>query len=321
MRLPFVHRVTKYDPADRDEHGHYVGAEDTGCDHGPVEAAYLAAVGAFAAEAGVRELAVREPILPWRDSWREGDPAGEPPLPAGLAELYDGLVVPPATALELVRGMLRGDPGGYTLEAEGRFFVEVGWDQYVYVGSAVPGDVAVRRTAELGLFAERISGSAYERDRDEEPGEQCPADDGFWARLAQAVADGQAGLLEEGYVHNLTRWHRLTPSSLPAVRAGLAPRAMIGAWPAPTAGVGAVLAALSTEESVEVVWEDAEGRLCRTSADEEDFDRLRPALARARSALLLPAAADERRPLLSAVLPDADGVLRARWRTVPGSLD
>ncbi len=37
----FAHRITKYNPADRDEHGRYNGAEDTMSDHGPVEAAYL----------------------------------------------------------------------------------------------------------------------------------------------------------------------------------------------------------------------------------------------------------------------------------------
>ncbi|MFD7004218.1 hypothetical protein ACFWA5_50440 [Streptomyces mirabilis] len=28
MQLPYVYRVTKYNPADRDEHGHYTGSED-----------------------------------------------------------------------------------------------------------------------------------------------------------------------------------------------------------------------------------------------------------------------------------------------------
>ncbi|MYX31949.1 hypothetical protein GTY85_00070 [Streptomyces sp. SID8377] len=38
MQLPYVYRVTKYDPADRDAHGHYTGSEDTVSDHGEVEA-------------------------------------------------------------------------------------------------------------------------------------------------------------------------------------------------------------------------------------------------------------------------------------------
>ncbi|MFI5752876.1 hypothetical protein ACIBBE_45255 [Streptomyces sp. NPDC051644] len=45
MQLPYVYRVTKYDPADRDEHGYYTGSEETVSDHGEVEASYLQAVG------------------------------------------------------------------------------------------------------------------------------------------------------------------------------------------------------------------------------------------------------------------------------------
>ncbi|WP_431313295.1 hypothetical protein [Streptomyces antnestii] len=44
MPPSLVHRITKYDPADRNEHGHYTGAEEAVSDHGPVEAAYLAAI-------------------------------------------------------------------------------------------------------------------------------------------------------------------------------------------------------------------------------------------------------------------------------------
>ncbi|MGW2254605.1 hypothetical protein ACWCXH_31100 [Kitasatospora sp. NPDC001660] len=56
-----VYRITKYDPADRNERGVYTGVLDSVGDHGPVEAAYLDAVAAFAEDAGVRDLAVREP--------------------------------------------------------------------------------------------------------------------------------------------------------------------------------------------------------------------------------------------------------------------
>ncbi|MFI5476875.1 hypothetical protein ACIA6D_42790 [Streptomyces cacaoi] len=64
IMLAYVYRVTKYDPADRDEHGHYTGLEDTDSDHGEVEAAYLQAVAAFATETGVDHLDIREPGVP-----------------------------------------------------------------------------------------------------------------------------------------------------------------------------------------------------------------------------------------------------------------
>ncbi|MCX5296313.1 hypothetical protein OG898_07385 [Streptomyces sp. NBC_00193] len=59
--LPHAYRVTKYDPADRAPDGTYRGTEDTDSDHGPVEAAYLAAVAAFAEESGIELLTVRDP--------------------------------------------------------------------------------------------------------------------------------------------------------------------------------------------------------------------------------------------------------------------
>ncbi|MFD7779988.1 hypothetical protein [Streptomyces sp. NPDC059753] len=61
MPPSFAHQITKYDPADRDEHGYYAGAEDTVSDHGPVEAAYLESITAFARETGIDTLVIREP--------------------------------------------------------------------------------------------------------------------------------------------------------------------------------------------------------------------------------------------------------------------
>ncbi|MFG2133082.1 hypothetical protein ACGFNV_35570 [Streptomyces sp. NPDC048751] len=54
VQLPYVYCVTKYNPADRDEYGHYTGTEGTGSDHGEIEAAYLQAVLACAVDRPVR---------------------------------------------------------------------------------------------------------------------------------------------------------------------------------------------------------------------------------------------------------------------------
>ncbi len=128
----YVYRVTKYDPADSDEHGHYTGAEDTRSDHGEVEASYLQAVAAFAAETGVDHLVIREPqvssfvhfgLEPVVDGFglkglfppaRHG--SSEPIVPPGF---HDGAQVPLNTGLELVRAMLR-DNGGTFVRLPGR---------------------------------------------------------------------------------------------------------------------------------------------------------------------------------------------------------
>ncbi|MHB9853258.1 S1 RNA-binding domain-containing protein [Streptomyces krungchingensis] len=314
----FVHRITKYDPADRDEHGSYSGSEDTVSDHGPVEAAYLEAVAAFASATGVDRLAVREPATAGLVRFGR-EPAVDGHGPAGifpfdLSEFHDGAEISLRAGLELVRAMLRDHGVWCRLEVEGVFAVHVGWDQYVYVGSDRPCEGAVARTRALGLFPERLEVSPYDAEFDE-PGAQRPADDEFWARLSWFVAGRQAVLLEEEFVDGASRWHRLDAGRLDGVRAGLAPRARLTVWPDLSADIDAVLATLPQDGPAEVVWEDRDGVITGAIVDETEHGTLAARMADARAAAVLPLDADARHPLFTAVLTDRDGVLRARWRT------
>ncbi|MFJ3856540.1 hypothetical protein ACIPRL_09960 [Streptomyces sp. NPDC090085] len=63
----------------------------------------------------------------------------------------------------------------------------------------------------------------------------------------------------------------------------------------------------------EFVWEDQDGTIRHAVVDGSDHAELAPLVAGARAACFLTLYADERHPLLCAVLPDSDGVLRARW--------
>ena len=315
---PFVYRITKYDPADRDEHGSYIGAEEPTSDHGPVESAYLQAVGAFAAAAGIDHLAIREPQItspvPFGlDSAIEGHGL-EGLFPPDLSGFHDGAEVSLSVGLELIRAMLRGNGAWCRLEVEDSFAVHVGWDQYVYVRSEQPCESALARTRTLGLFPERLQASPYEADFDE-PGEQRPADEDFWARLRWSIASREAAMLEEGYVDNASRWHRLTENTLEGVRARLTPRSQLTVWPDLSADVEAVLAMLPDEGPVELVWEDENGAITSTIADETEYRALAVQVADARAAAALPLDVESRHPLFTAVMPDSDGVLRARWRT------
>ncbi|MFG2995468.1 S1 RNA-binding domain-containing protein [Streptomyces sp. NPDC048340] len=321
---PFVYRITKYDPADRDEHGSYVGAEDTTNDHGPVEAAYLQAVAAFAENTGVDHLDIREPGISGLAHFGlepavEGHGLAEL-FPPDLSGFHDGAEVPLSVGLELVRVMLRENGAWCRLAVEGMFDVQVGWDQYVYVSSDKPCERAVAHTRALGLFPERLEASPYDADSDE-PGVQRPADEDFWARLRWSIALRHAAILEEGYLHNASRWHRLTEDTLDAVRARLTPRAQLTVWPDLSTDVEAVLASLPDEGPVEFVWEDENGSLSSTMVDESDYKELAARVAGARAATALSVTLDERHPLFTAVLPDGDGVLRARWRTEPTPSD
>ena len=323
--LPFVHRITKYDPADRDEGGRYVGAEDAVSDHGPVEAAYLEAVAAFAAAVGVERLTVREPGVAGYVHF-----GVEPAVPGhGLAGLFppdlsgfhDGAEVPLGVGLELVRAMLRDSGAWCRLEVEGRFAAHVGWDQYLYVSCDRPTESAVERTRALGLFPEPMTASPYDAEADAEAGPQRTADEDFWARLRRSLGGQRAALLEEGYLGNASRWHRVTRENLDAVRAGLTPRSMLTVWPDLSEDVAAVLASLPRDGPVEFVWEDEAGAIHGAIVDEADHTALTARVSGARAAAALPLELDTRRPLFTGVLPDADGILRARWRTEPTESD
>ncbi|MFE6156918.1 RNA-binding protein [Streptomyces sp. NPDC057889] len=277
MPPSFAHQITKYNPADRDERGHYNGAEDTVSDHGPVEEAYLEAIAAFAQESGIDQLEIREPeVTGFVNFGLEAPVDGHGlagPFPPDLTGYYDGAKVSVPVALELVRAMLRDQGAWCRLEQQDTFTVHVGWDQYVYVGSDQPCEAAVVRTRELGLFAEPITASPYAADR-EEPEVTQAADEDFWERVRAELSSPQTLLLEETYVRNATRWHRLTENNLDTVRAALGPRALLTPWPDLTPDVDAVLAALPEDESVDFVWEEPNGTIQHVIVDETDLRQL-----------------------------------------------
>ncbi|MEV7114294.1 S1 RNA-binding domain-containing protein [Streptomyces anulatus] len=322
---PFVYRITKYDPAHRDEHGHYAGAEGTVSDHGPVEEAYLAAIAAFAEAAGIDQLEIREPQIggfvhfglePPVDGYGLADL-----FPAGPAGFHDGALVPIAVGLELVRSMLRDSGAWCRLEAGEAFTVHVGWDQYLYIGSNLPCETALARTRALGLFPERIDASPYDFAPDDAAYVQRPADADFWTRLHWTVSSHRAVFLEEVFAANASRWHRLTRDNIETVRSQLAPRSQLAVWPDLLTDVDTAVAALPDEDLVEIVWEDEDGQITSMVVDETQFEAVTFQLAGARAAGVVSMYAGEDLPLFTAVLPDSDGVLRARWQTEPTPSD
>lgn len=315
---PFIYRITKYDPADREEHGSYIGTEDSTSDDGSVEAAYVQAIAAFAEDTGIDHLAIREPGISSLAHF-----GLEPPIdghglaglfPPDLSGFHDGAEVSLSLSFELVRVMLRDNGAWCRLEVEDRFVLQVGWDQYVYVSSDKSCERAIAHTRALGLFPEQLDAQPYNADFDE-PGVQRPADEDFWSRLRWSIASRQGAILEEGYVDNASRWHRLTENTLDAVRTRLTPRAKLTVWPDLSADVDAVLAMLPADGPVELVWEDGSGAITSTIVDETDYQSLAGHMTGARAAAALAVGVGSRQPLFTAVLPDSDGVLRARWRT------
>ena len=68
--------------------------------------------------------------------------------------------------------------------------MHVGFDQYLWVASAVPCHAALARARQAGLFPERIESSPHVFTLDQDD-MQRPAGDEFWARLAWCVQAGQ----------------------------------------------------------------------------------------------------------------------------------
>ncbi|GAB2561766.1 hypothetical protein [Kribbella endophytica] len=313
MPLPYVYKVTKYDPTHWNDQGRYVGPEDEMSDHGPKEAAYLAAVLAFAEDSGVTELSIREPGVTGPVNFGLEAPIDGHGLAglfaSDLSDYYDGAVVPVDIAVELVRVMLRENGAWCQLEVEGRFAVDIGYDQYLYVGSNLPCERAVATASSLGLFPVRLERSPYDDEGDEEPGP--PADTAFWATVADLATGHGTILLEETPVRNLSRWHRLTRaqcrgSAGPFEGLQVRPRAMLSVWPELSPDVDAVRA--SIEDHCQIVWENRTGEIQSAMFyDPGDFPHDVVAAA------VIPITLDEYNPLLEGVLPDPDGVLRARW--------
>lgn len=311
--LAFNFCVTKYNPADRSDEGWYVGPENILSDHGPVETAYLDAISAFAADAGVTSLSIRVPEVAGEVNF-----GAEPTIdgdgltglfPEGADGFYDGAEVSLHVGRELVRAMLRDNGAWCRLEMDDRFSIHIGYDQYLYIGSSVSSERAVDVAHKLGLFVEPISGSPDTWDPDDVP--YPPADTDFWGEVENLIAQRGPLLLEASAVSNQSRWHRLFLDNLADVRASLLPRSVVDLWPDLSTDITHLLTLLQ-DDTVLVVRED-DGGLITSGWVDPDSSTQRAALANARAAAVMSIYAGESLPLLSAVLPDADGVIRARW--------
>jgi hypothetical protein len=153
----YTYRVTKYNSAYRDRFDSYsrdewTGRRDIGQTIGghtltedeylETENKYLYAFEAFAHEAGVRALTLKDLFLgsSTPERWR------------GLRE---GAQVSLDDAVELVRLMLREGPLTTLLEDGDRFYAHVGDNLYMWLGSEVDCVNAIAETERIGLYVDR----------------------------------------------------------------------------------------------------------------------------------------------------------------------
>ncbi|MFI8387841.1 S1 RNA-binding domain-containing protein [Streptomyces sp. NPDC085540] len=294
---------------------------------------FVAATRRFAVQAGIDRLTIDNPMARGFFSFRSG-PAPSAPELAGLlpndrpgssdplppSDFHDGARVPLDTGLELLRAVLLREGPWCRLHAEEAFFLHVGERHDLYVGGPTPYAEAAAHARRSGLTVEPVERSPYDPALDEtDP--QPPADGAFWTAVHSLVAEHGGVLVEERYVGGDQRWHRpTTAAEITRVRALLTPRARLAVWPDLTDDIEAVRAAVLRSERLELlVQQDPDGRM-RWSRIAEPWmgrtDYSHPVIRAGahRRAGLVPLAPADRRPLLSGVLPDADGVVRARWR-------
>jgi small subunit ribosomal protein S1 len=280
-----VHRITSDDPAQR-----------------------VAAAAGLAREAGIEQLVIDSPMARGFFDFQDFPPR-RTRVPAPY---HDGARVPLDTALELLSVMVRREGPWCRLHGRDGFFLHVGEEGEVYVGSARP----------LGTTtAERVDRSPYDPALDETD-DLPPADDTFWTRLHDLLREHGSLLLEEEYVAHARHWHRLTtPDDLAATRAGLTPRARLAVWPDLSEDIDSVRAAVRTGGPLALlVQQNPDGtfdpvRVAEPWMGRTDSTHARIPAGPGRRAGLVPLDRDARRPLLNAVLPDPDGVVRARRRT------
>jgi hypothetical protein len=149
-------RVTKYDPSLRDERGMwddwtsirdigktFSGRRLTLTDYLDVEAKHLAVLASFIEEARIEVL---QALGVENTEDRQ--------------ELTEGQRLSPVEAIEVVRAMLRMRVW-CRLEARDAFYIHVGDDFYLYVGSNEPSERSVDLAKRLGLFVDRDFPSPY----------------------------------------------------------------------------------------------------------------------------------------------------------------
>jgi hypothetical protein len=300
------------------------------------EQARLQAVELFAQARGVGELWLREPGFDRPGPQALTDREVEQRL-AGLTGylphgLYDGVRLSLPAAWEILRGMLRRNGLWCELVAEGRLAVCVDDDGSVLIGSDLPCDDAVASVGRLGLtivatqdplgsvirYPLRAAGEAY------------------WADVAAAAgACGTAIAFMDSYASNVERWRLVDAAGLEAVRAELRPRSLVKAYAQPlvpaTEPNRSRLAARAEEimeffcvgkqryalNDVVCLTLNAEtGRLHGYwITSEEDLAEWIASTADASAIGVYPYTQPHESTdnILTAALPDADGVVRARW--------
>jgi hypothetical protein len=167
MAFPYAWRVTKYNPALRNSHGHYLidewtffaqigttfnGKALTYEEYLSVESAYSSSAHCFLNDAGLSFLRVSQlenhKVSCMEVGWLR-DIVLKP------SSLRNDLVVNDNDLEDVVRLNLREVLWCKLVETD-RFYLHFGWDYYLYIGSTSPSLSAIKNATQKGLFVEEM---------------------------------------------------------------------------------------------------------------------------------------------------------------------
>lgn len=158
VAVTYHYRLTKYDPAMRDDRGAFTGDDWTMFGqigetfdglrltfptYLEVEGRHLVVLASFMDESHISSVTA------------EGVENA-----AGTFRVNEGAELSPVEAIEAVRQMLR-EEGWCRLVDDDRFYLHVGWDYYLYVGTDTPCARSVALAHEKGLFVDENFPSPY----------------------------------------------------------------------------------------------------------------------------------------------------------------
>lgn len=171
LLLMYGWRITKYNPAFRDERGAYLKDEWTSVSdvgksfagvaltfegYREIEDAYVSTALSFVSEAGLEALTVAH-LETHRVSEAQAQDSRDVAFDPRSAR--KGMALPRGAIADVCRLALR-EILWCKLESGGGFYIHFGYDYYMYIGSPVPSEEAIAYGRRQGLFVEEM-GSPY----------------------------------------------------------------------------------------------------------------------------------------------------------------
>jgi hypothetical protein len=158
VAIHHYYRVTKYDPALRDDSGAYTGEDWTMFDDIGKSFDGVRLTLATYLEVEARHLVALASFLEENDT--SGLTADGVENNGGGFRVVEGQRLSSVDAIECVRQVLRSE-GWCRLSDDDRFYLHVGWDYYLHVGTDAPCDQSVELARKAGLFVDENFPSPY----------------------------------------------------------------------------------------------------------------------------------------------------------------